>query len=48
MEWPPKSGVRATFPELDRVEWLGSAAAAKKIVAGQRELLERLAERDLI
>jgi predicted NUDIX family NTP pyrophosphohydrolase len=48
MEWPPKSGKRATFPELDRVEWLGWVTAATKIVTGQREFLKRLSEHTLI
>jgi predicted NUDIX family NTP pyrophosphohydrolase len=44
MEWPPRSGRRETFPELDRVAWFGLAAAAEKIVGGQRAFLDRLAE----
>jgi predicted NUDIX family NTP pyrophosphohydrolase len=44
LEWPPRSGKRQTFPELDRVAWFGLAAAAEKIVGGQRAFLERLAE----
>ena len=44
MEWPPRSGKRQTFPELDRVAWLAPAEAAEKIVGGQRPFLERLAE----
>jgi predicted NUDIX family NTP pyrophosphohydrolase len=30
------------FPELDRVSWFGMEAARSKIIAGQRELLDRL------
>ncbi len=44
LEWPPRSGRRQTFPELDRVEWFDLGAAAEKIVGGQRAFLERLAE----
>ena len=44
MEWPPRSGKRQTFPELDRVDWFGLGAAADKIVKGQRAFLDRLAE----
>jgi predicted NUDIX family NTP pyrophosphohydrolase len=44
MEWPPRSGKRQTFPELDRVAWFGLHQAAEKIVGGQRAFLERLAE----
>jgi len=44
MEWPPRSGKRQTFPEVDRAEWFTLAAARGKINTGQRPLLERLAE----
>jgi predicted NUDIX family NTP pyrophosphohydrolase len=44
MEWPPRSGKRQTFPEVDRAEWFTLAAAHEKINAGQRPLLERLAQ----
>lgn len=43
MEWPPKSGRRASFPEVDRAEWFAIRDAEHKILAGQLELLERLA-----
>jgi predicted NUDIX family NTP pyrophosphohydrolase len=42
LEWPPGSGRMQSFPELDRVAWLPVAAAADKIVAGQRPFLDRL------
>jgi len=45
LEWPPKSGRRQEFPEIDRVAWFGLPIAAEKIVAGQRPFLERLADR---
>jgi predicted NUDIX family NTP pyrophosphohydrolase len=44
MEWPPRSGKRQTFPEVDRAEWFTLAEAHEKINAGQRPLLERLAQ----
>ena len=44
MEWPRGSGKVKEFPEIDRAEWFGLAAAEEKIVAGQRPLLGRLAE----
>ena len=44
MEWPPKSGRTATFPEADRGGWFSLAAAAEKIVPGQRPILTALAE----
>ncbi|MER6372289.1 NUDIX domain-containing protein [Streptomyces mirabilis] len=44
MEWPPKSGRRQEFPELDRVEWFGLDRAGELIVPAQAAFLERLAE----
>src|ERR1700752_302473 len=32
IEWPPKSGKRKSFPEIDRVAWLGLAAAREKML----------------
>jgi predicted NUDIX family NTP pyrophosphohydrolase len=43
MEWPPRSGRRATFPEVDRAEWFSLDAAREKILESQRPFLERLA-----
>lgn len=45
MEWPPKSGRTAEFPELDRVEWFAPPAARTKLVVSQIPFLERLLER---
>jgi predicted NUDIX family NTP pyrophosphohydrolase len=42
IEWPPRSGRRQRFPEIDRAEWFELATARGKVVAGQRELLARL------
>ena len=42
MEWPPRSGLIASFPEVDRVAWYSSPAARLKIKAAQIPLLERL------
>ncbi|MDX6679180.1 MAG: hypothetical protein QOE31_3232 [Solirubrobacteraceae bacterium] len=44
LEWPPRSGRRRSFAEIDRVAWFDLATARTKIVAGQVALLERLAE----
>jgi predicted NUDIX family NTP pyrophosphohydrolase len=41
--WPPKSGRRETFPEIDRASWFALAEAREKILDGQRPFLERLA-----
>lgn len=42
MEWPPKSGKRQSFPEIDRAEWFALAAAREKILKGQLPFLDRL------
>lgn len=44
MEWPPKSGKRALFPEVDRVEWMSVATALEKINPAQRPLIVELAQ----
>ncbi|HEY2057116.1 MAG TPA: NUDIX domain-containing protein [Amycolatopsis sp.] len=44
MEWPPRSGRRQEFPEMDRVEWFGLTAAREKLLKGQLPLLDRLVE----
>lgn len=45
MEWPPRSDVQASFPEVDRAEWFDPETARAKILAGQAPLLDRLLER---
>lgn len=42
MEWPPRSGRRQSYPEIDRVEWFALDDARRKIIAAQLPLLERL------
>jgi predicted NUDIX family NTP pyrophosphohydrolase len=42
MEWPPRSGRQKSFPEVDRAEWFGPEAAARKLVSGQAALIDRL------
>jgi predicted NUDIX family NTP pyrophosphohydrolase len=44
LEWPPKSGRRATFPEVDRAGWFSLETARTKILPGQREFITRLLE----
>lgn len=43
MEWPPRSGRSAEFPEIDRGDWFDLETAALKINPAQREFLGRLA-----
>jgi predicted NUDIX family NTP pyrophosphohydrolase len=43
MEWPPRSGRTASFPEVDRAEWTDLDAARAALVKGQRPALDALA-----
>jgi predicted NUDIX family NTP pyrophosphohydrolase len=45
MEWPPKSGKKKRFPEVDRAEWLGLEGARRKMLPGQVEFIDRLLTR---
>ena len=47
LEWPPRSGRTARFPEVDRVEWTGLDAARERLVKGQRPAVDAL-EKHLI
>lgn len=40
LEWPPKSGRHQSFPEIDRGNWFARDEALRKIVKGQRPVLE--------
>ena len=42
MEWPPRSGVLAEFPELDRAEWFSLDEARRRILPGQQPFLAEL------
>jgi len=42
MEWPPRSGTIASFPEIDRVSWFRLPEARRRILSGQVDLLDRL------
>lgn len=44
MEWPPKSGQRQVFPEVDRAGWFSLPEARGKLIAAQAAFLDRLAE----
>ena len=45
IEWPPKSGRRRQFPEIDRVAYFTLRAATAKIVPYQQPLLHELQRR---
>src|SRR4029077_20330962 len=42
MEWPPRSGVVRTFPEIDRVEWFETDEARRRLKPAQVPFLDRL------
>jgi predicted NUDIX family NTP pyrophosphohydrolase len=44
IEWPPRSGKRQSFPEVDRAAWLALDAAHQKIIAAQAAFLNELSE----
>ena len=45
MEWPPRSGVEAEFPEVDRAEWFDPGLARRKLLPAQAAFVDRLIER---
>jgi predicted NUDIX family NTP pyrophosphohydrolase len=42
IEWPPRSGKRQTFPEIDRAEWFPYSVAMEKIHPNLRGWLEEV------
>ena len=42
MEWPPRSGRRQHFPEIDRVGWFAPDEARQRVKASQIPLIDRL------
>jgi predicted NUDIX family NTP pyrophosphohydrolase len=42
IEWPPRSGKTASFPEIDRAEWFDVETAREKLNPAQAEFLDRL------
>jgi predicted NUDIX family NTP pyrophosphohydrolase len=42
LEWPPRSGRRVSFPEVDRAGWFDLETASRKLVAAQARFLDRL------
>jgi predicted NUDIX family NTP pyrophosphohydrolase len=45
MEWPPKSGNRRSFPEVDRAAWFDLETAGRKILPSQAIVLQQLRDR---
>ena len=44
MEWPPRSGKMAEFPEVDKAGWFALDEALKKVTKGQKPIIEALAQ----
>jgi predicted NUDIX family NTP pyrophosphohydrolase len=42
IEWPPSSGQRQSFPEIDKAEWVPLTEARERLVKAQGEFLDRL------
>ena len=45
IEWPPRSGKKQAFPEVDRAAWFSGPIALQKITRGQVPLLVQLLEK---
>jgi predicted NUDIX family NTP pyrophosphohydrolase len=45
MEWPPRSGRRQRFPEIDRIAYFTLPVAINKIIAYQQPFLRELEQR---
>ncbi len=44
MQWPPRSGKQAEFPEVDKAEWFSPQEAKEKLIPAQGAFVERLLE----
>ena len=42
MEWPPRSGRRESFPEIDRAQWFGADEARERLNPAQAAFVDRL------
>ncbi|MGD8426591.1 MAG: NUDIX domain-containing protein [Balneolaceae bacterium] len=45
IEWPPNSGKKEVFPEIDRIEYFGPFEARKKINPSQVAFINRLIDK---
>jgi predicted NUDIX family NTP pyrophosphohydrolase len=45
IEWPPRSGRRQSFPELDAAGWFTPDEARERLVKGQRPAVDALVRR---
>jgi len=42
LEWPPRSGRKQAFPEIDRAAWFDPDTARRKLVSAQADFVDRL------
>jgi predicted NUDIX family NTP pyrophosphohydrolase len=42
MEWPPRSGRRQAFPEIDQLAWFAVEEARQKLIGGQAPFIDSL------
>lgn len=42
LEWPPRSGRRQSFPEIDRADWFDLDTARRKLISAQAVFVDRL------
>lgn len=45
LQWPPKSGIKKTFPEIDKAQWFNTREARKKINPGQIGFIDEFVKR---
>jgi predicted NUDIX family NTP pyrophosphohydrolase len=45
IEWPPRSGKYAKFPEVDRAGWFSISVAKRKLLKGKVRFIEQLHEK---
>ena len=45
MEWPPRSGRKQTFPEVDKAGWFTLDEAKQKLNVTQQQFLDQLADK---
>ena len=45
LEWPPRSGRRQSFPEVDEARWVPLEEARELLTKGQRPVLHALLDR---
>lgn len=45
IEWPPKSGRKQSFPEVDRAAWMTKEEAEGRIISAQLKLLQQIPDK---